>query len=441
MGAGALALRALVASLRPRAAAVSASRLPKHHHKNSDLDLVKLEKLEAQAPPEGPSPTKGGRWGRWGRRGSGLWEPRGPRRRGPWGVGAALAKSPPGLPGVLLAAGLLFAAALHLFTLRRVQRYPLRLAPCQRSLGGAGGPSREWASRLRGTGAGGLAETQHPELDGIAFICTGIREGHGCDLPLMCNSLSLLRFTGGWSGRVWVITDVESELRAICPTAPFEAVQAPAVSSVMEMKNFKRQLFEIIPGSPKALLYMDSDILSVGCLDPFLAHVGAADMAMFHDVFCPLGGCNEFCGGFIYMRDTPGTRQCIADWDAELRRDGYRFYRKDQDALDVVRRRGGCLGVRPYPYSMMQAVDAGFFYQMFDQYRLKRPIFQHFTHGIRRHRVWPSVYGAIEAQMKGYMPQSWSPPTVLRHMQGQQSEHGSPGGGDLGQGRGAGSAP
>ena len=150
-------------------------------------------------------------------------------------------------------------------------------------------------------------------------------------------------------------------------------------------------------------------------------------MAMFHDVWCPSGGCNEFCGGFIYMNDTPSTRRCIADWDAELKKDGYQYYRKDQDALDVVRRRGQCPGLRPYPYSMMQAVDAGFFYQMFDRYRAKHPIFQHFTHGIRRHRVWPSVYRAIEAQMKAYMPHSWSPPTVLnqiRQIQSQQNKQG-----------------
>ena len=331
---------------------------------------------------------------------------------------------------------------MHLFfTFRRVQQYPLRLAPCQRSLEGAGARSREWASELPGAGAGVLTETQHPDLDGIVFICTGIREGHGCDLPLMCNSLSLLRFMGGWSGRVWVITDLEMELRAICPTTPFEAVEVPAVSSVMAMKNFKRQLFEIVPGSPKALLYMDSDVYSVGCLDPFLANVGASDMAMFHDVFCPFGGCNELCGGFIYMRDTPSTRQCISDWDAELQRDGYRFYLKDQDALDVVRRRGECRGVRPYPYSMMQAVDAGFFYQMFDLYRHKRPIFQHFSHGIRQHPVWPSVYSAIEAQMKGYMPQSWSPPTALQHMQGQRSTQASPVGEEPGHEGGGGDAP
>ena len=191
------------------------------------------------------------------------------------------------------------------------------------------------------------------------------------------------------------------------------------------MKNFKRRLFEIIPGQPRAVLYIDSDILSVGCMDPFLATVGGADMAMFHDVYCPFGGCNEFCGGFIYMRDTPSTRQCIADWDAELRRDGYRFYRKDQDALDTVRRRGQCLGVRPYPYSMMQAVDAGFFYQMFDRYRLKRPIFQHFTHGIRQHQVWPATYDAIERQLAELMPSAWSPPLGLQAERRRRRRSGS----------------
>jgi hypothetical protein len=248
----------------------------------------------------------------------------------------------------------------------------------------------------------------------------GVQEEHGCDLPLMCDSLNLLRFSGGWEGQVWVITDGGAELRAICPTAVFEAVAAPKVPSVMQMKSVKRQLFEIIPGHPRTLLYIDSDILCVGCLDPFLATVGGADMAMFHDVPCPFGGCSEFRGGFIYMRDSPSTRECIGDWDAELRRDGYRFYLEDQDALDIVRQRGQCLGIRAYPYSMMQAVDAGYFCRTFGRYRLKRPIFQHFTRGLRQHQVWPSTYGAIERQLGELMPSAWSPP---RGLQAERRRH------------------
>ena len=61
------------------------------------------------------------------------------------------------------------------------------------------------------------------------------------------------------------------------------------MSSVMEMKNFKRQLFEIIPGQSRTLLCMGLDILSVGCLDPFLA-IGGADMAMFHGLWCTDAG-------------------------------------------------------------------------------------------------------------------------------------------------------
>ena len=375
-------------------------RGPKHKHKRSDADALPLDSglvLEGALPGLQRLRQRGS--GRWGT--SPLW---------------------------LRALALVVGATLlnHLLLLRHVRRNPLILRPCERGHfggtggfagrgagagGGAGGQLGGTASGGVGGGGGGVARA---DLDGVAFICTGIREGHGCNLPLMCDSLNLLRFSGGWEGQVWVITDVQAELRAICPTAAFEAVEAPEVSSVMEMKNFKRRLFEIIPGQPRAVLYIDSDILSVGCMDPFLATVGGADMAMFHDVYCPFGGCNEFCGGFIYMRDTPSTRQCIADWDAELRRDGYRFYRKDQDALDTVRRRGQCLGVRPYPYSMMQAVDAGFLYQMFDRYRLKRPIFQHFTHGIRQHQVWPSTYDAIERQLAELMPSAWSPPLGLQ---------------------------
>ena len=115
----------------------------------------------------------------------------------------------------------------------------------------------------------------------------------------------------------------------------------PKVDSLMEMKNFKRKLFDIIPAAPgeaarpRALMYVDGDILPVGCMDKFLADAEAVpSVAMFADTWC--SGCNTYCGGFILMRDVPETTECFAAWDRELSRDNYALYSKDQDALDAA---------------------------------------------------------------------------------------------------------
>ena len=47
-------------------------------------------------------------------------------------------------------------------------------------------------------------------------------------------------------------------------------------------------------------------------------------------------GCNVYNGGFVYQRDTPRTRQCLAAWEAESSAENFTRYVKDQNALDQV---------------------------------------------------------------------------------------------------------
>lgn len=58
---------------------------------------------------------------------------------------------------------------------------------------------------------------------------------------------------------------------------------------------------------------------------------GAPDLAFFHDNFC--FGCNTFNGGFVYQRNTPAARQCLADWDEESSSNNFTKYVKDQVRL------------------------------------------------------------------------------------------------------------
>ena len=78
------------------------------------------------------------------------------------------------------------------------------------------------------------------------------------------------------------------------------------------MKNMKRNLLSILPGPPTAALYIDADVIPVGCVRGFLDAIaagpeGAPELAFFRDNYCL--GCNVYNGGFVYQRDTPRTRQ------------------------------------------------------------------------------------------------------------------------------------
>jgi hypothetical protein len=88
------------------------------------------------------------------------------------------------------------------------------------------------------------------------------------------------------------------------------------VKQQMHMKNMKRNLLSILPGPPTAALYIDADVIPVGCVRSFLDAIaagpeGAPELAFFRDNYCL--GCNVYNGGFVYQRDTPRTRQvCVS---------------------------------------------------------------------------------------------------------------------------------
>ena len=73
------------------------------------------------------------------------------------------------------------------------------------------------------------------------------------------------------------------------------------------------------------------------------------------------------------------------------------------------------------PYKYMQAVDKNLVWMTFDIIRGKVPIFQHFSHGLRKdlgsnfyfwpQYIWPQMYQAIEHQMRPYMPREWISPS------------------------------
>ncbi|KAK3287840.1 hypothetical protein CYMTET_4668 [Cymbomonas tetramitiformis] len=231
-------------------------------------------------------------------------------------------------------------------------------------------------------------------LEAVAYICTG----SGCNLELLCTSVLALRVAAGWSGKVYVITDRSADVTGLC-AVELDTVPVPPVEYQMQMKNMKRQMFDILPGRPSSVLYVDADIVPVGCLQRFLRNIatqGIPELAFFHDNVCL--GCNTFNGGFVYQRDTPATRKCLEAWTAESSSANFTRYVKDQDALDAVLSQGGCGFIQALPASAVVFVDSAL-WPAFLRMTFSRPLFQHFTTGVRHSDAWSRIYSSLQAQL------------------------------------------
>jgi hypothetical protein len=178
----------------------------------------------------------------------------------------------------------------------------------------------------------------------------------------------------------------------------YTTVVAPETPTMMHMKNFKRQLFDLIPGNKTRLIYIDADILPVGCLHDFLENESPKDIGMFEDSWCM--HCNQFLGGFVYMHKTDKTEECLQDWVRESSSDDFKKYKKDQDALDSILEGSPCTGaIHTLPSSYIETFDDYMILPLFGVVRGKAPTFQHFSHGIRGLPIWTRIKTNIESQI------------------------------------------
>eukprot|EP00216_Chloropicon_sp_CCMP2111_P001057 CAMPEP_0198235914 /NCGR_PEP_ID=MMETSP1446-20131203/1808_1 /TAXON_ID=1461542 ORGANISM="Unidentified sp, Strain CCMP2111" /NCGR_SAMPLE_ID=MMETSP1446 /ASSEMBLY_ACC=CAM_ASM_001112 /LENGTH=274 /DNA_ID=CAMNT_0043917359 /DNA_START=221 /DNA_END=1042 /DNA_ORIENTATION=+ len=234
-------------------------------------------------------------------------------------------------------------------------------------------------------------------LDGFVYICSG----KGCDQSFLCYSIFLLRTVSMWKGPVYIVSDQQEfihhtacsyhnplALRDDSPSFNYTTIPTPPAPTLMHMKNYKRQLFTLVGRNATKLIYIDADILPVGCLGKFLDEEAPSELGMFHDSLC--ANCNKYLGGFIYMRREPETQQCLDAWSEEAARDDFSRYDKDQKALDqLLGKKGPCNSIiRTLPYSYIETFDNYVLLPFMGFLTHKTPVFQHFSHGIRNMPIW-----------------------------------------------------
>ena len=177
-------------------------------------------------------------------------------------------------------------------------------------------------------------------LDGLAYICNG----KGCQIDLLCFSMSLMRLQSQYEGRIYVVTDRDDlfEGKACGNNAPeYEAIPFQNSSSTtrMHMKLTRAKLFDMIPDrNAKSLIYIDADILPVGCLHDFLAAEDPSSIGLFLDSWCP--DCNTYLTALMYMKKTDKTSACLSEWSKEALREGGTAYHKVRIVLRRKTRTG-----------------------------------------------------------------------------------------------------
>jgi len=177
-------------------------------------------------------------------------------------------------------------------------------------------------------------------LDGLAYICNG----KGCQIDLLCFSMSLMRLQSKYEGRIYVVTDRDDlfEGKACGNNAlEYEAIPFQNSSSTtrMHMKLTRAKLFDMIPDrNAKSLIYIDADILPVGCLHDFLAAEDPSSIGLFLDSWCP--DCNTYLTALMYMKKTDKTSACLSEWSKEALREGGTAYHKVRIVLRRKTRTG-----------------------------------------------------------------------------------------------------
>jgi len=237
----------------------------------------------------------------------------------------------------------------------------------------------------------------------VAYVCIG----KGCRLELLQAAVTSLRRCGEWDGAVYVATDRPADVvRAGGRWGGGDAVKALAVDSAkfstMEIKHMKQRLFSLAPVKHQALIYLDVDVLTLSPVSAFMGSVvrdnggRVPPLAMFRDNVCL--ECNRFNCGVVVMRDEPETRECMAAWSAEMARDGYRRYHKEQNALDAVLARGGCAVIECL--STRRIVYTTGTVRNWLKLAASPVAFAHLTHGWRQTASGKSIMAALERELR-----------------------------------------
>ena len=191
-------------------------------------------------------------------------------------------------------------------------------------------------------------------IDAVVYIAMG----SAASGRLVEYSVGSLRNVGEWDGNVYVLTDHTSCFDELASEGSVNLVHVPKVSSVMEIKSTKANIFKHLPQEVGTALYIDIDIVVAKSIRPFLNEVSAqlehfkdVDMAALLDAkghfvgWCD--GCEKWHTGILLLFRERGAN-CLEVWGSTILS---KRYETDQESLDEAEISGACSKILPFTSS------------------------------------------------------------------------------------------
>eukprot|EP00049_Salpingoeca_infusionum_P020315 m.363822 g.363822 ORF g.363822 m.363822 type:complete len:321 (+) comp24268_c0_seq1:42-1004(+) len=234
-------------------------------------------------------------------------------------------------------------------------------------------------------------------VDSTAFvyICD-----HTCDKELAAASIVTLRHFGGWTGKVFVVTDnatahfdfgLGSETLIDSHYIERKVPKPHTALMIKPAKLSKPRLLTLIPTQYSTVVYMDVDVLVAQSLEAFSHTCPPTEVwCVFRDI---LGASTPENTGIMVLRRSPLLQLCLDVWLSVMQKPGLNL---DQAALQQALPR-----CRLKPYIMSRS-HVRYVMQNMIVSILPLPGQEQFVHllGIKRSLSWPQVRAHVLANYR-----------------------------------------
>lgn len=261
-------------------------------------------------------------------------------------------------------------------------------------------------------------------LKGILRVC--IKK---CDIEMLCLSLVSARTVASWMGLQYIITDQEEEIRSRCNIGGLEFIAMPETkfqwddhdnrrSNSRFRLQVKENMWNLVKYTPlhtnAYLLYADSDLVFMNCLEPEKLLPNAKDqLGLFPDNWCY--DCNEYNMGVSLSNFEAG--ECFRDISEEI---GNGDTPREQVALDTLLKGEGhsCKNIYKMDKDYIVYVSNDLItprLQLLKTYLSRKgsPMFAHYGHATRTRFYWKRIFSNLQSQLVSLnREKNWGHPSV-----------------------------
>jgi len=232
---------------------------------------------------------------------------------------------------------------------------------------------------------------------------------------MLCLSLVSVRAVARWMGPQFIVTDKEEDIKRRCNIDGLEFIAAPKAKFWWDDRDHRRSnsryrlqikedMWSLVKNVPKDkagyLLYADSDLMFMNCLDPErLLSNEKHQLAFFPDNWCY--DCNEYMMGVSLSNKEAG--QCFHDISKQI---GKQDTPREQVALDRLLKgeAHNCKNIYKIDKDFIVFVSNDLItprLQLLKTYLSGKgsPIFAHYGHATRNRFYWRRIFSNLQYQL------------------------------------------